>query len=170
MTKTSNSQSSVGPVFDSECDRDAAEQDINALYSEEFQTLLRVDALSGVRSFHPVYVLGYGADMIRKMRDSYRDEDESTLEREHPIYTVKMYGVFENADLANRIGIPPSVIVLAPHVDIEGDVRAFVQMHRVPVLRVQLVKQKLADIPRRDYYGEQSQRDQKDFELPHIVS
>lgn len=154
-------KSSTGPVFDTECDVTASRDsnnagnsnDVNALYSEEFQTLLRVDAMSGTRNFHPVYVLGYSAEMVRVMRDSYRDEEESELHARHPVYTVKLYGLFENIDLANRIGIPPSVIVLAPHVDLDGDVRAFVKMHRLPVLRVQLQQTDLVELPCRDYYG-----------------
>lgn len=159
-------KSSTGPVFDTECDVSAARDisnnqnsgngnsnEVNALYSEEFQTLLRVDAMSGTRNFHPVYVLGYSAEMVRVMRDSYQDEDEAPLHRNHPIYTVKLYGIFEHIDLEHRIGIPPSVIVLAPHVDLDGDVRAFVKLHRLPVLRVQLKHTDLVSLPCRDYYG-----------------
>ena len=128
---------------------DASVDALDAMCSQEFQTLLAVDALSGSRQFHPVYVLGYSADVIVRMRSSYVIDSDPSKQA----YVVKTYGVYEVQALESRIGIAPSVMVLAPEIEIDGVVRGFIKEHRIPVLRMQHKRTALVALPNRDYYG-----------------
>ena len=125
----------------------------DALLSREFQALIRVDAIVGTRSFHPVYVIGYESHMIRVMRDSYIQDTPFPKDDRRTTFRVGIYGVFDPESLQSRIGIPPSVIVLAPHVDLDGVVRSFIRAHHVQVLRLQKRRTVLDALPCREYYG-----------------
>lgn len=125
----------------------------DVLLSREFQALIRVDAIAGTRSFHPVYVIGYEARMIQMMRDSYVQDKPFPKDERKTTFKVGIYGVYDSESLRDRIGIPPSVMVLAPHVDLDGVVKAFVRAHHVHVLRMQHRKTELDALPHREYYG-----------------
>jgi hypothetical protein len=135
--------------FDQYVENHKSIDELDALYSQEFRTLLAVDALSGSRQFHPIYVLGYSADVIVRMRSSYVIDPDPIKQA----YVVKTYGVYEIQALEDRIGIPPSVLVLSPETEIVGTVRSFIKEHRIPVLRMQHERTELVALPNRDYYG-----------------
>lgn len=130
------------------------EELFDAICSEEFQTLIRVDALNGIRKFHPVYVLGYAYDKIQLMRRSYCSSlcTDAGLSKQD-VYRVGIYSVPNTEALANRVGIAPSVMVLAPDIELTGAVHAFVKHNHTPVLRVQHKHSTLVQLPNTDYYG-----------------
>lgn len=147
-TETTESQlSSEKSIVDAEL--------FDAICSEEFQTLIRVDALNGIRKFHPVYVLGYDAAMLKVMRSSYCSDAAAlavgTSKRD--TYKVGIYNVPSIDSLAKRVGIAPSVMVLAPEVELAGAVHLFVKQNHIPVLRVLHKHSTLVQLPNTDYYG-----------------
>lgn len=126
----------------------------DAICSEEFQTLIRVDAINGIRKFHPVYVLGYDSKMIQLMRSSYCAGVAAALAKQNN-YRVGIYSVPSTEVLINRVGIAPSIMVLAPDVELVGIAHAFAKLNHVPVLRMLRSGHtaRLVDLPNTDYYG-----------------
>lgn len=77
---------------------------------------------------HPVYVLGLTLAQLTQVRTSYFSAYGKT--------SVGFYDMLDYDKLSERIGIEPSVVILAEHVSTVGSVGEFLKRYRTPVLRV----------------------------------
>lgn len=94
---------------------------------------------------HPVYVLGLSLEQISRMRSAYGKGAAS--------YNVGFYDMLNYAKMVERVGIDPSVVVLAEHVQITGSVGEFLKRHRTPVLRVMQRPVPVSQLPPEYYYN-----------------
>lgn len=112
-------------------------------YSSDLQMLLDSGCME--ERFHPIYAIGLSREQLHGVRNAYMNPDAG--------FRVGIYGIYDPSILLSRIGINPSVLLVNSHVELTGDISAFVRRARVPVLRIQKRWMPLASLPHQDYYG-----------------
>lgn len=94
---------------------------------------------------HPIYVLGLTPEQLSKMRRAYV---------EHPgAFNVGFYDMLDYDKLVERVGIKPSVVVLAEHIQIVGSINEFLKRNKTPVLRVMENPVPAARLPPEYFYN-----------------
>lgn len=111
-------------------------------YSEGLKRLLEFGASIKI---NPIYVIGLTQSELHSMRNAYSNPDSRIR--------VGIYGIYDVTALADRIGIEPTVVVLAEHIRIDGVVAEFIRKYRVPVLRLQANPVHISDLCHEDYYA-----------------
>lgn len=111
-------------------------------YSDELRRLLEFGASVDI---HPIYVIGLTQQELHAMRNAYSNPES--------MIRVGIYGIYDINALVDRIGIAPTVVVLAEHIRITGVVSDFIKKHRVPVLRLQENPVHLCNLGSEDFYG-----------------
>lgn len=96
--------------------------------------------------FSPVFVVGFSREELEQIRSIYGYYASS--------YDVHFYGFnIAKVSITERIGVVPQTIILNSGIEIEGVLRGYIRIHKIPVLRVLPKRCPLADLPRSDYYG-----------------
>lgn len=111
-------------------------------YSDELRRLIEFGASIDI---HPIYVIGLTQQELHAMRNAYSNPESKIR--------VGIYGIYDINALVDRIGIAPTVVVLAEHIRITGVVADFIKKHHVPVLRLQENPVHLCDLGNEDFYG-----------------
>ena len=111
-------------------------------YSDELKKLLEYGASIKI---HPIYVIGLSQSDLHALRNAYANPESKIR--------VGIYGIYDINVLPNRLGIEPTVVVLAEHIALEGVIAEFVKRNRTPVLRLQDQPRHLHDLCHEDYYG-----------------
>lgn len=111
-------------------------------YSFDLQRLL--DLGSKIK-IHPVYVIGLDRTQLHALRNSYLNPGSNIR--------VGIYGIYDTGALLERIGIEPTLIVLAEHVRLDGDLAVFTRRFRTPILRLMHYPVHLHNLCHEDYYG-----------------
>lgn len=114
----------------------------NYPYSESLQRLL--DLGSKVK-IYPVFAIGMNRADLHTLRNAYLNP-ESGLK-------VGIYGIYDSSVLQERIGLAPTVVVLAEHVRISDGLAGYIKKFRVPVLRLMRAPVALQSLCHEDYYG-----------------
>lgn len=106
------------------------------------------ELLTSGQDLNPVFCIGLSRDEVHKMRNAYM----SLLDLE-----VRVYGFYNNHNIVpKRVGVVPRVLVLSG-IDLGSDesieLKRYIRLHRIPVLRVLDDRKALVDLPRSDYYS-----------------
>ena len=107
--------------------------------------LLKLIEYGSKIKIHPVYVVGLDRDQLHSLRNTYTNPDSRIR--------VGIYGIYDTDVLVTRLGIEPTVIILAEHIKIQDDIATFIKRNRTPVLRLMKNPVHLHQLCHEDYYG-----------------
>lgn len=106
------------------------------------------ELLTSGQDLNPVFCIGLSRDEVHKMRNAYM----SLLDLE-----VRVYGFYNNHNIVpKRVGVVPRILVLSGidlGIDESIELKRYIRLHRIPVLRVLDDRKALVDLPRSDYYS-----------------
>lgn len=111
-------------------------------YSFDLQRLLDFGAKIKI---HPVYVIGLDREQLHALRNSYLNPGSNIR--------VGIYGIYDTSALLERVGLEPTLMILAEHVRIDGDLAVFTRRFRTPILRLMHYPVHLHNLCHEDYYG-----------------